>query len=344
MIDLRDPRLRVLECASCGEPVAGVPMGGRVSLACGYCNADDERELVTAKATEATEAPYRGRMRTAGGRPLPYDLTRPPNGLEHLRSVRVRALVRALPKVRAALVDAKRDLVRGEPEDEFRVLWLAATGANAYLLKGDKVRARAVLETALEVLNVPAYRAMVLARLARMAAIDGATALAEKWLGLTPRGTRVVEAESDIAVAEAFIARARNKPREVLDAIGTRHTQSDFVGPARALAIALRVDAHEQLGERAEAYAVWLVGKYPHTVAQSLGLCPETRRAAQVIGSFALLFLAFLVISAMYSIRGVIVHGDLVPFVYTALATIAMFACFAITKRVIFRRRSPSAA
>ncbi len=94
------------------------------------------------------------------------------------------------------------------------------------------------------------------------------------------------EVASDVKTAEGLIARARGDHKGVLRAIGERDTASDFVGPSRFVALALRVDAHEKLGERRLARQLWISYSRGNAfvlqgTAAALGLAVETRRANQ---------------------------------------------------------------
>ncbi|MCA9588473.1 MAG: hypothetical protein KC657_24315, partial [Myxococcales bacterium] len=284
--DLRSTSTRILECAKCDEPVTADAFSGRVTLVCGYCGFEDERELTAGAMPVATGRPYRGGK--GGGRlVVRANLDTPPRGVtkgnrEHLREQFV-ALKRSFPA--AAEVDDD-DAAQARVDHELALVWTGTALAALHLQGRDPLHARAALEATLELVTTPVYRALVLARLARLAAIAEAPELAEKWLSCVPEGLRVPEVASDVKTAEGLIARARGDHKGVLRAIGERDTASDFVGPSRFVALALRVDAHEKLGERRLARQLWISYSRGNAfvlqgTAAALGLAVETRRANQ---------------------------------------------------------------
>jgi hypothetical protein len=296
--DLRSPTTRILECAKCDQLVAGEPAGLRVELSCGYCGFDDVRELAGATPAEEGASAYRGKKRDGRGRVIQADLSVPPKGHKQTGKLDVE---------RAAWLEAKRALAAEVSDDErfdreYRALFHAAATANGYVAKLEMVRARAVLETLLELLVTPAYRAIALARLARVAALSDAADLADKWLDAAPRGLRIPEVTSEIRVAEALAARARGDAKEVLRATGQRDTVDEFLGPTRALAVALRTDAHEAIGEHGIAFKVYreALGKKigVANIAIAYRLAPKTRTKAMFWG-FAIFGCLFVLVGTL---------------------------------------------
>lgn len=283
LFDLRATTVRILECSECHEPVASDGFSGRVTLRCGYCGFEDARELAVGAPAEAGEAPapYRGRA----GRKRAFvhaNLDVRPPGLE----------AKTPPALREALLALLRARPDAEEDDEARVArerkitWAAAGLAAGALQKRDALHARAALETALEAVTEPVYRGLLLGRLSRLASHCGAPELAEKWLALVPTGLRVAEVATDLKVARAMIAHARGEHKGVLDAIGERDTLDELVGPSRFVGLALRVDAHERIGEGRLARQLW--SRYSRGGAFALSgaaatfdLAPATRRAVQ---------------------------------------------------------------
>lgn len=337
-LDLRSKTMRILECAKCDGLVGGEATGLRVELHCGYCGYDDVRELagaVAAKSDDGATA-YRGKKRDGGGRALVVDLSvtpkDPPTGV-------------GIDELRAKWLEAKRALDAEATDEEratreFSALYVAAILANVHIVKLELVRARAVLETLLEKLVTPAYRAIVLARLARVAALSNAVDLADQWLDAAPRDLRIPEVASELRVAEAFVARAGGDAREVLRLVGEGSTAAEFVGPSRALAVALRIDAHETLGESSNAFSVYkdalVRGIDVQGVAAPYHLAPKTMKRGSKLGLSSLAILVAVLVAAAIGITIVLrlVFEDL-P--YGLAATAGAIASAAVL-RFILRR------
>lgn len=328
LFDLTDPDVSVRECAQCHEPVAGrISPDGTVNVTCGYCGREDAvAALVRPSGEGSGESAYRGKDRGASGRKLPLtlDLSKPPPGMTG-REKR--------DALRKAWVEAKTSPVPDDDEaratHEYRLVWLAGSLSSAALREKELVRARSVLEAALEKVEIPQYRAMLLARLARLAAQSKAVPLAQAWLARVPPKMRAPEVVTDVRVAEAFVAREEEGPRGVLDVIGHGDAASAFSGPLRLLAVALRTDAHEKLGEHQEALATWTSGAKAGSLmlgsyAALYGLAPETRKRAFRRGYVALVVLVA-VLWAVVSLLRTTIAGEpmtLAPFVVVGVALV----------------------
>ena len=328
LFDLVDPDVSIRECAHCHEPVSGrTSPDGTVNVTCGYCGREDAvAALVRPSSEGAGESAYRGKERGASGRKLPLtlDLSKPPpkmNGREK-RDV-----------LRKAWVEAKTAPVPESDEEraahEYRLVWLASSLSGLALREKELVRARSVLEAALERVEIPPYRAMLLARLARLAALSKAVPLARAFLARVPPKMRAPEVVTDVRVAEAFVAREEDGPRGVLDVIGHGDAVDAFSGPLRLLAVALRVDAHEKLGEHKEALATWTAGAKAGSLmlgsyAALYGLAAQTRKRALQRGYVALVVLVA-TLWAVVSLLRTTIAGEpmsLTPFVVVGVALI----------------------
>jgi hypothetical protein len=279
------------------------PIGARVTLHCGYCGLDDARELSSLVAPAQAEDAYRGARGSRRSRRVELDLTRPPEGVPKRPTIdQLRSLL-ATERKRIGELDADRD---ERIASEHRMVYGSAVAANVYRTKHDHLRARAVLESALETVRQPAYRALVLGRLARLAAFEGAPELAERWLAAMPE-LRVAELDTDVRVARAAIARAKGDSKAVLEALGP---EQSFVGASRTVAMALRVDAHERLGDLREARRIYRRGSRGNAFAfgaaiNTFELAPRTRKRTVVVGVVAIgiLLLAFFAL-------GLALHGS----------------------------------
>jgi hypothetical protein len=279
VIDLRSFGTRVVECPACDQPVAS-PRASEMRPACPYCGV--EQALPAApKVTSQEVSPYRGRPRDADGKLLPFELAKPPSGLEGLGKKR------DLAKLREAWRETKEKLrAEHDVHTEFRAAWLAAVVSSIHDASGDALRERAVLETALEGTANPVYRAMIGARLARLATRGGALELASAWLEAAPRRTWLPEADSDLEVARALLAHARGNDDEVLERVGAWPATSPVVGGAGVLGAMLRVDVLERRGEGARAYQLYKEAVRTHGVRTLADVAERFRLGARTRGRF----------------------------------------------------------
>jgi hypothetical protein len=313
--DLRDPHLRILECTSCDEPVSA-PQHERVTLRCGYCGFEDQRELAPLRSSEEERSVYRSASQSTQSRKLRMDLDSKIAGLPRFNPV---------PAARKLYLERKRALAGSTTEDtlarttlEWELLHVTAVLAALYVLNRDWLLARAVLETTEESLSIPAYRTLVLTRLARIAASYDAPDLAEKWLSMCPQGLRVPEISSDMQVARAMIARSRGDHTAVLDTLGHEKRPVTMAGNARWFAAALRIDAYEKLGDAAAARRVWHIEELGYqnatmlaTVARMYDLAPAARERARrhrIIVLTALLTALCAAVASLGSVPGGAAH------------------------------------
>lgn len=240
-----DPAWRggsLTECGSCHQPVA-IPRGAEATK-CGYCG-----------ASSGAPAPVSPDDLEDDGARLRFDLRRVPAGLEDLGE---RPGKQRLPALRSAWEATKAALAPPHSAaDEFRAAWLAATLARIYGVTGDAIRERAVLEASLSRIVLPAYRAVVVARLARAAAFAGHLELAEEWLSLASAPVRIAEIDGDVAVARALLLLKRDRFAEVLSLLGDDDEGSAFAGLARPFADLVRIEALERSGRGYAAYALY---------------------------------------------------------------------------------------
>jgi hypothetical protein len=334
MVDLAAVDVVVRECATCDAPVFGTPHAGVAELVCGACGAVDAVPSSRGRRPPASaDAPgptaYRGRLRAKDGKLLPVDLAERPPGFERVRTV---AALEAEWR-REKRAHSERENATGDDDRiarEHRLVWLATTLAAERWKKRDALRARAVLETALSQLTAAPYRAIVLARLARLACLSKGVALARLWLSELPPGKLPPEVVTDVCVAEAFVAREEGGEAAVLERLGDGSAADAFAGPARHLAAALRIDALEKLGRRRDATAAFqdaarAGGVALGQAAAAYGLARLTRKRAVVRGVIASITLALTLASA-YAAIAALLAGDghvLPPF-------LVLFACLAV--------------
>ena len=185
---------RILPCPKCHAPVAVSGFTGRVRLKCMACAFEEERVLSSNAIASTSPAA------------LVVDLDRAPKGRSG-RDITPALFRRAL--AREPHDDRERASV--EYERTWSATWLAVRHA----MSGDALEARVVLESALETLTLPAYRALICAQLAQHAASQRAVDLAEKWISLAP-AVSLLEVEAEIRTARAFLALALDDYDDVL--------------------------------------------------------------------------------------------------------------------------------
>lgn len=212
---------------------------------CEGCGLDQERDLTLEMTPEVAlaegDGPYRSGPRVEDERApkLTFALgdLLPGHPVESLDAA----------KLRAALARSPRE---GEDPGavEWERVWIAVWFACMRAIALDPLGARVALETTLLVTRTPAYRALLLARLAQHAAAIGAPALAKKWLRACP-AVDVPEVDSEMTAARALIALARDQPEEARRMTGDRRAGDGFSGNATFLAIAINIEAHERNGD-----------------------------------------------------------------------------------------------
>lgn len=247
-LDPRSSKSRLLECSKCHEPVASSAWSGPATLRCGYCSFEDERELVLERAATRFARPYRDKE--------------PTRVRETKLSLNLADLLdgRTITDFDIADLRASRELSPIPAIDradlEWPTVWMTYWWARRMGMAGDTLRARVTLETTLEGIATPAYRAILLANLAQHAAAIGATALAKKWLAACP-DVAIAEVESEVRVARVMIAFSKGRFADVRRMTGDTLAGAGFAGAASHLAIGLNIAAHERLAEASLANAIW---------------------------------------------------------------------------------------
>lgn len=238
-LDPRTSKHRLLECSRCHEPVASSGWSGPVVLRCGHCAREDERELVLERDSAVASDVASDKPATK----LTIDLEQNPQGYD--------VLTLDVEMWRAAL---RRWPSRDEDDAAFEWVrvWMAAWLSLKQYVAGDSLRARVTLETTLEATSIPAYRALLLARLAQHAAGQKAVVLAKKWLRACPSAP-LVEVESEVRVARAMIALAKDDVRTALDLTGDMQAGAGCSTSSVGLSIAVNIVAHERQGNHAAA-------------------------------------------------------------------------------------------
>ncbi len=150
---------------------------------------------------------------------------------------------------------------------------------------------RAVLETALEAASLPRHRQVLAGMLALKAAKIGDTAQARAWLSLCAQDAPDLLADSTWRIAAAYVAAVEAEPQQALALLEPGGRAWPIHDSLDALAIALRADAHEQLGQLGQARSLaqefceksgvggWMAFQEAARPQQGRPLCPETLKA-----------------------------------------------------------------
>lgn len=239
---------RVLLCQQCGAPLEAIAAGGNVQ--CRYCGTysalgvRDERPLFAVGAQSALPEPERlARLRAQDGRPLlpPHSLLPLlPNGV--LEAWKVNEAVAVWQSTRAQL--------RSQPDFDAaeRLLFLTMVLAQYFFEQGDRVRQRALFESALESFGLPRHRQMMLGYLSRCACRAGDLAAAQRWLAQCDPRPDDLAMDSSYRYSHAFLDTVLGNFPSVLAALGNHFDEVPIQDAIDASACALRANALEKLG------------------------------------------------------------------------------------------------
>lgn len=232
-MDPRTSKHRLVACAKCRAPVEASGWSGTLVLRCTHCSHETMREMTLDRpSAERKEVAYRQSARhDTGDAPLVIDLEAAPPG-------------RSASKLDDGVLYAAL-----ATDSEWDRVWVAVWLAFRYASLNMPLNARVTLETTLETVHTPAYRALLLAKLAQHAAALGARVLAKKWLKARP-AVAMAEIDSEVRAARALMAYSKERYGDVVDLTGDRTAGAGFQGNSVLLAIALNVEANAQSGRR----------------------------------------------------------------------------------------------
>lgn len=253
-----DTRARVVECASCGGMLEAPLEGERtVCRRCGAANEILPRFDVPLRAALEDEEAERARLdRLIAQRDLPtpveiYDLDAPPAGFT-ADPDRDRGSADAL---RSAWNAARPTLWQVSPARQRDALWLALHLADLYVAQNDPQRARALLETALDLLGDEGLRHLIRCRLAILALWSGDAPSAYVWLCGCDFAATELPLDSALREGQAQLAEATGDHALVLSLVGEAHLAVPIATGWERTCGALRVRALSALGRDDEADA-----------------------------------------------------------------------------------------
>jgi len=239
--------VRVVACDRCGGPHEAAISGG--SFGCRFCNAQNmlamRSEVVIAPHAPTPEAERISRLRSQDGRPL-----MPPSNLGHLMANGQLADHKVDEAI--SIWNGARHQLRTNPNDfdaAERVLFLSMMIAQHYKDKGEKLRQRALLESALDAVTLPRHRQILRGFLTRAAVLAGDLDAAEAWLKPCDSQSDDLSMDSEWRFSRAFIDTARGNFHNVVTVLGRGANDVPIEDASDDVCTVLRANALERLGE-----------------------------------------------------------------------------------------------
>jgi hypothetical protein len=178
-----------------------------------------------------------------------YDLDRPPLGWSPGEIGSPAGVNRAA----AEWQQARQSPPPAVPEEQRKLCWLAMVLANAQRASGQPVKARAVLETVLEMLQDEGHRHLIRCRLAREALDEGDLLSAQGWLGECDPYPEVLELDSAYRAARGRLFALRSDAPNLLAVVGLQEGDVPFAPDFKRQITLLRIHGLEIGGYHAQA-------------------------------------------------------------------------------------------
>ncbi len=240
----------VVLCWSCAAVVTSSPAGSNGACpSCGAACPVKPRQSILPPPQGHSPGPQDPGLRAQDGRPL-----MPPASIAFLwegGDIPPHRLNEAL----MAWQGARRRAAQGEAAAGEEIALLGRVLSSASENAGDRLRARAVLESSLEVAPFPRHRAILLGATVRGAVRAGDVNSALRWWQHFDGNAQDLESDSEWRVSTAVVATARNDFMTVLNAVGPTFEQyaiQDALDPQAAL---FRANALEKSGQLPAAKA-----------------------------------------------------------------------------------------
>jgi DNA-directed RNA polymerase subunit RPC12/RpoP len=251
----------VILCERCGAPLIAAAGGG--AAACRYCGAQHVVAMRVADPGAARSRAFRGEaerlahLRAQDGRraPAPERVAAlaPGGRLAPARAAEALALFQRLVAARSAA---------SEYDAAEEMFSLARALGDRFGEDGDRLRQRAVLESALEALSLPRHRQVLGAELAVCACRAGDLEAAEAWLSACDPVSDDRAADSAYRFARAYVDTAAGRPAAVLRALGAGPVEVPITDELLPACAVLRANAWERLGQPAVAVDLLLSLKH----------------------------------------------------------------------------------
>ncbi|MBX3231213.1 MAG: hypothetical protein KIT84_09750 [Labilithrix sp.] len=241
-------QLRVAACDRCGAPLEVNVAGG--SFECRYCHAQNQIAL----RDEGLLAPPRqpvpehervARLRMQDGRPL-----LPPPSITHLMPAG--RLEEWKVEEAIAVWNSARQELRAQPgsyDAAERIVFLSMVLVQHFSEgKEDKLRQRALLEGALDVVKLPRHRQIVRGFLARAAVRENDIQAAEAWLAPCDPASDDLQSDSAYRFTRAFIDTATGNFQRVLQVLGQNAQEVPIEDASDDVCAVFRANAWEKMG------------------------------------------------------------------------------------------------
>lgn len=260
-------QLRAVMCPNCGAPVTTPPQGG--TFQCGYCRSmGSVGARMDARAHHPPPSPAEEQARLVklrfqheqGHLASPYSSFVAPPDVAHLVNLRP-------PASWGPWLEAWKyavALLAQQPthQNQQRVAWLAQLTAAGALNLGalDPPRARAIRETALDLLPDPGHKQLMRCALSRGACLQHDLASAEAWLAACDPYPGNITLDTDFRISASYLHLAHGRWAAVLETLGNQPGIIPIDFGRDMLAGLLRVHAWEELGspQAADAQLNWL--------------------------------------------------------------------------------------
>ncbi len=279
-----DIHIRTLECKRCGAPVATDQRGGEIT--CRYCGTVNVLPTRRAAAgagvvrSLADEVARLSRLQAQLVNPISahaYDMDQLPMGWRAGEVHKPAGMERATGEWRSARANPS-----AIAEEQRKLCWLTLALAEGHRRAGEPLKARAVLETALETLADDGHRQLVRCQLAVSAIDEGDLESAAGWLAECDPYPEVLELDSAYREAQAQLHARRGDAQALLNVVGARATDIP-IAPEHARDVALlRVHGLELAGHAAEADAEVVRAAGDHGVVKLVESLRERGFAPQV--------------------------------------------------------------
>ena len=240
---------RILMCQNCGAPMEVSTAGGVGQ--CAYCSAQyqlvsrrEEQVEPAAAARQLDEGQRLIMLRQQDGTPMV-----PPQGVQSLLQNG------ELPewKIQEAIAIWQNTRRQLESTNDFQaaesLLFLTILLSNHFANKQERLQQRAMFESALEVFTLPRHRQMMRGALARFAALEGDLEAAGRWLAPCNPRSEDLQSDTTYRISRATIDTARGDFNAVIQTLGNDLQQVPIMDAMEAIAVILRANAWERLGQ-----------------------------------------------------------------------------------------------
>jgi LSD1 subclass zinc finger protein len=248
-----DLRIRTTECGQCGAPIESQRHAREIR--CRYCQtvnviaertAEPRRQRSNSVADEIART---SQLKAQLEHPVAghaYDLQSPPLGWNKNTNKN--------EQLRKLWLETKSSIVSNQDPDVcHQLLWLGFQLADSYRQSNEPQKARAVLETCLELVSDPGHHHLIRCRLASEAVVAGELEAAEAWLEECDPAPEVLELDSAYREAAALVKTAQQDYKAVLALVGKNRDSVPIQPEHGALLDQLRIHALESLGHEEQA-------------------------------------------------------------------------------------------